>query len=120
MDLRNRDDRPTSGIDSKAAGSTRRSSVVTVVLLILAAGLVLDAVAGQRGWLENRRGQQQLERSQAELEALQRHNAELRDLARRLREQDPATIEEFARREFGYIRPGEKLFIVRDAPQEKK
>ena len=39
--------------------------------------------------------------------------ARLRDTARRLRE-DPATIEEVARRELGLIKPGEQLFIVRD------
>ena len=37
----------------------------------------------------------------------------LRDMARRLRE-DPAAIEEQARRELGLIKPGEVLFIVKD------
>jgi cell division protein FtsB len=120
MDQPNRDDRSKGAADGKAAVSHRRSSVVTAVLLFLAAGLVLDGVAGQRGWLENRRGLQQIEQSQMALEALQRHNAELRNLAKRLRDQDPATVEDLARREFGFIRPGEKLFIVRDAPVPKK
>jgi len=34
-------------------------------------------------------------------------------------EDTSATIEEIARRERGFIRPGEKLFIVRDAPRQK-
>ena len=42
-------------------------------------------------------------------------NARLRDEARRLRE-DPAAIEEIARRDLGLIRPGEKVFIVKDLP----
>ena len=37
----------------------------------------------------------------------------LREDARRLRE-DPAAIEEIARRELGLMSPGEKLFIIRD------
>ena len=40
-------------------------------------------------------------------------NARLREQARELRE-DPAAIEEIARRELGLIRPGEKLFIIKD------
>ena len=40
-------------------------------------------------------------------------NARLREEARRLRD-DPTAIEELARRELGLIRPGEKVFIVKD------
>ena len=42
-------------------------------------------------------------------------NARLREEVRRL-EEDPAAIEEIARRDLGLIRPGEKLFIVKDLP----
>ena len=45
--------------------------------------------------------------------AAETDNAELREMARRLRE-DPAAIEEQARRELGLIKPGEVLFIVKD------
>ncbi|MGE3405088.1 MAG: septum formation initiator family protein [Vicinamibacterales bacterium] len=37
----------------------------------------------------------------------------MREEARRLRE-DPSAIEDIARRELGLIRPGEKLFILKD------
>ncbi|HKB13406.1 MAG TPA: septum formation initiator family protein, partial [Vicinamibacterales bacterium] len=47
------------------------------------------------------------------IERQRAENARLRDLARRLRE-DPKTIEELARREFGLIKPGEKVFIVKN------
>ena len=40
-----------------------------------------------------------------------------REEARRLRE-DPSAIEDLARRELGLIKPGEKLFIVKDIPPE--
>jgi cell division protein FtsB len=46
-------------------------------------------------------------------------NARLRDEARRLRE-DPRTIEEIARRELGLIKPGEKLFIIKDVTPDGK
>ena len=42
-------------------------------------------------------------------------NARLREEARRLRE-DPRAIEEIARRELGLIKPGEKVFIIKDVP----
>ena len=43
-------------------------------------------------------------------------NARLRETARRLRE-DPSAIEEIARRELGLIKPGERVFIVKDVPR---
>ena len=42
-------------------------------------------------------------------------NARLREEARRLQE-DPSAIEDLARRELGLIKPGEKLFILKDVP----
>ena len=52
------------------------------------------------------------------LDAGARENVELREQARRLRE-DPSAIEEIARRELGLIKPGEKLFIIKEAPPKK-
>lgn len=85
-----------------------RHALVFVTLVI-----IVDAVAGEKGLLallEARREYSALERS---LERARAENADLRDMARRLRE-DPAAIEEQARRELGLIKPGELLFIVKD------
>lgn len=85
-----------------------RHVLVFVTLLI-----VVDAVAGEKGLLallQARREYSALERS---LERARTENAELREMARRLRE-DPNAIEEQARRELGLIKPGEVLFIVKD------
>ena len=46
-------------------------------------------------------------------------SAKLRETARRLRE-DPAAIEEIARRELGLIKRGERVFIVKDLPSPAK
>jgi len=62
--------------------------------------------------IEARRAYRALEQS---LVIARTENARFREEARRLRE-DPTAIEELARRELGLIRPGEKLFIIRDAP----
>jgi cell division protein FtsB len=74
---------------------------------------MIDALVGDKGLLAMLQARQQyraLEQSLAEARA---ENARLREEARRLRE-DPAAIEEIARRELGLIKPGEKLFIIRD------
>jgi cell division protein FtsB len=98
----------------------RRVRLLTFVLLFCALALVIDAVAGERGWIANSRDQRQIERAQQDLAAKKRENAELLDLLERLRRRDPATIEEIARRELGLIRPGEKVFILKDAPKATK
>ncbi len=89
-----------------------RHALVFITLLI-----VVDAIAGEKGLLallQARREYSALERS---LDRARTENAELRETARRLRE-DPKAIEEQARRELGLIKPGEMLFIIKDI--EKK
>jgi len=120
MDVRNRDESSKIGADGRAAASSRRHSAVTAILFVLAAWLVVDAIAGERGWLANRRARVQLEQQQQALDRVRWENASRRDLIRRLQNEDPATIEEIARRERGFIKPGEKLFIIRDVPQQNK
>ena len=46
---------------------------------------------------------------------LRAENARLREEAHRL-STDPAAIEEIARRQLGLIKPGEKVFIIKDVP----
>jgi cell division protein FtsB len=120
MGSRQRDEKTTAGHGGFPAASSRRRSLVTYALLFLALAMVLDGVAGERGWFANRRDRRQLEQAEMELNAKRRENADLRDLVHRLQVQDPATIEELARRELGFIRPGEKVFIIRDVPKAAK
>ena len=93
------------------AGRGRR--LLRHVLVFITAVIIIDAIAGEKGLLallQARREYSALERS---LERSRTENADLRDMARRLRE-DPSAIEEQARRELGLIKPGEVLFIVKD------
>ena len=64
------------------------------------------------------RARQEYDVVAAGISRLRAENARLREEARRLRE-EPAAIEEVARRELGLIRPGEKVFIIRDIPPPK-
>ena len=97
---------------------SRGRRLVRHVLVFVTLLIVVDAIAGEKGLLalfQARREYSALERS---LERARTENAELREMARRLRE-DPNAIEEQARRELGLIKPGELLFIVKDIDQKK-
>jgi cell division protein FtsB len=83
------------------------------VLLVVGIVLIVDSLVGEKGLLAMLQAREQhaaLEQSLADVRA---DNARLREEGRRLRE-DPAAIEDLARSELGMIRPGEKLFIVKD------
>ncbi len=103
-----------------AVAPAHRVRLLTLVLLFCALALVIDAVAGERGWIANSRNQRQVEQDEQALAAKRRENAELTDSRERLKRKEPATLEEIARRKHGLIRPGEKLFIVKDAPKVAK
>lgn len=90
------------------------------LVVLVGSVLMIDALVGEKGLLammEARAQHRLLEQSLAEARA---ENARLREEGRRLRE-DPAAIEDVARRELGLIRPGEKLFIIKDiAPRDHR
>ena len=73
----------------------------------------IDAVVGEKGLLALMRARQEYRVLEQSLHAVRTENQRLREQARRYRE-DPATIEELARKDLGLIKPGEKLFIIRD------
>jgi cell division protein FtsB len=60
------------------------------------------------------RSRRQVEEAETSLATLRRQNAQTVEYIRRLRE-DPSLIEAVAREEMGLIKPGELLFILRDA-----
>ena len=91
----------------------RSRMIVHALLLLAAAVIVLDALAGDRGLLAMLRVRREYKELAATVARARADNARLAEQARRLRE-DPAAIEEVARRELGLIKPGEKLFIIKD------
>ena len=91
----------------------QRRHFARLLFSLLTAILIANALVGERGLpatLHIRREHRELE---AAIAALRATNERLRLEAERLRN-DPAAIEEIARRELGYVRPGERLFIVTD------
>jgi cell division protein FtsB len=96
---------------------TRR--IIHVILLLVAAVIVTDALVGDQGLIAMLRARRQYDQLAGDITRQRAENARLREEARRLRD-DPAAIEEVARRELGLIRPGEKVFIVKDLPSPAK
>jgi cell division protein FtsB len=79
----------------------------------LALAIIIDAIVGERGLLAMLHAREQYEQNEAALQQQRAENAKLRDEAQRLTT-DPAALEELARGELGLMRPGEKVFIVKD------
>ena len=84
-----------------------------MLLLFVASVIAIDGLVGDRGLLAMMRARREYDTAAAAVAGQRAENARLREEARRLRE-DPAAIEEIARRELGLIRPGEKVFIIKD------
>jgi cell division protein FtsB len=106
--------KPVSADAETGASAGRR--LLHGLLLFITAVLVVNGLIGDKGLVETIRTRQERRALVASIERLRAENATLRDRARRLRE-DPATIEALAREQLGLIRPGEVLFIVKDARQ---
>ncbi len=88
------------------------------LILFVAAIVLVDALVGDQGLIAKLRARQQYDELVATIARQRDENARLRDDVHRLRE-DPAAIEEVARRELGLMKPGEKLFILKDIPPPK-
>jgi cell division protein FtsB len=109
-----RDSRPTPKRKAKETRPPARSRrALHVLLIFVAAVIVVDGLVGDHGLLAMLRARQEYDGLTATIARLGADNARLREEARRLRE-DPAAIEEVARRDLGLIKPGEKVFILKD------
>lgn len=83
-------------------------------LAVMGCVMMLNALVGDKGVLQMLKKRQEVQRLDQALAAAQAENAVLRLEVQRLRS-DPAAIEDLARRKLGLIKPGEKVFIIRDA-----
>ena len=105
-----------------STGQPRRRSrrILQYAFLLAGCVLVIDALVGDKGLLAMIQARQQYRTLERSLVEVRSENARLREEARRLRE-DPSAVEDLARRELGLIKPGEKLFIIKDvAPQDPR
>ena len=107
-----RDPAPLPAAPSRPPGRGRK--ILRFALLFLTVVVLVDAIVGENGvlaLLHARRTYAGVERA---LRQAKDDNAALRETARRLRE-DPSAIESVARRDLLLIKPGEKVFIIKDA-----
>ena len=104
----------TPSAPDPAAPRQRGRRLLQYGLLFLGCLLFLDALVGEKGLVENLKARQQFQAIERSLGRLKDDNARLSKEVELLRK-DPETIEGIARRELGLMKPGEKLFIVKDA-----
>ena len=105
--------RATSRGSRPQAADGRRWWVKYGIAFVFAV-LVVNAVAGERGYLELKRLEQRHADAVARLAALRADNASLQASIRRMRT-EPTAIEEAVRRQLGYSKPGELVFTVKPA-----
>ena len=108
--------RPSANGDGDARKGRRGQRALLVTIDVFVSFMVIDAFVGERGQAALVRTRQQYKELAMEVALKQAENGRLRERNRRLRAPDPAAIEEIARREYGLIRPGERLFIIHDVP----
>ncbi len=113
-ETRRRNPAPTT-----ARRSARTRKIVHLLLIFVASAIVVDALVGERGLVAMLRARQEYDELSASVARQRAENARLRETVRRLHD-DPSAIEEIARRELGLIKPGERVFIVKDLQPPQK
>ena len=104
---------PDSSARFRSVGGRRPGGrAVSYLLLFATCALVANALVGESGLLATRMASRQQARLAERIADLKGENEGLREQVRRLRE-DQTFIEEIARREFGLIYPGERVFLLR-------
>lgn len=96
-----------------ASPSPWRSRAFQYGLAFVTVVLIVDALVGEKGFLDTLRARRQYRELAAALAQKRQENARLRDEIHRLRD-DPSRIEAVAREDLGLMREGEVLFIVRE------
>lgn len=97
-----------------AAPDGRRRKRLNILLLFAAVVLLVDALVGEKGFMDRMRARREYQQAAVKLDALRRENQALRAQIVRL-ESDPDAIEAIAREQMGLMKRGELLFIIRDA-----
>lgn len=101
------------GLSTTTKGNRRRRMVQYLIVLI-GCVLVIDSLVGDKGVLQILKKRQEVRELDQALAAARAENARLFQEMERLKN-DPAALEDAARRDLGLIKPGEKLFIIKDA-----
>lgn len=106
---------PSPTLKRRAPGRrvSRGKQIARWGVVFVAIATIVDAVVGERGLLATLRAREKYESATATLEQQKATNERLRSDIDRLTN-DPAAIEELGRGELGLMKPGEKVFIIKD------
>lgn len=95
----------------------RRKRLVRYGLVIASVVLLVHALFGENGYLATIRAEREYATAEQELAAVRQENRRLEQTIDRL-DHDPAALEEAAREQLRMVKPGEKLLILKDPPEE--
>jgi cell division protein FtsB len=101
-----------------AVDKQKRKRLWTYGLLLLSAGLMVNALIGEKGYLANLQAKQEFQQVHDSLEQLKAENVRLKEDAKRM-QSDPRALEDSARQQLGLIKPGETLITLRDRPASR-
>ena len=101
-------------LDATGAAPRKRRRRVESVLLIIGCVLLGDALIGERGLVAMMRAREMYQSKKERLDEVHAEHDRLEEVLRRL-DSDPRMLEEEARR-LGLIKPGERVFIIKDLP----
>jgi cell division protein FtsB len=108
--------RPRRRVQFRPQETRQRSRrLITWALFAAAFVLMVNSLVGENGYLATLRARRDYDTLHASITRLQQENDAYRDQIQRL-QQDPAALEETARRELGLALPGESVIILRDTP----
>jgi cell division protein FtsB len=110
-----RDDRSAREDRGSRGSEGLRKKATTLFSIIAVIALVVGSLFGDRGILQLLRQRQRTEELARDIERLREENRVLAEDILSLR-RDPASIERLAREQLGLARPGETVFLLRDAP----
>ena len=89
--------------------------MVQYLLVFTCVVLAIDALVGDKGVLQMMKKRDDVRALERDVATAKAENSRLWREIQRLKN-DPAALEELARRDLGMIKPGEKLYIIKDAP----
>jgi cell division protein FtsB len=93
----------------------RRRRIATWVFSLFFGVLLVNSLVGENGYFASIRAGREAEALRADVYRIRLENQELQRRAHRL-EEDPLAVEEAARRDLGFLRPGETVVVIRDVP----
>jgi cell division protein FtsB len=112
-----RDKRASRPKASRGERSLKRKALSLALFLILASS-ILNALFGDRGFIEMLKARRELQAMQQEIATIDAQNQHLLEEVRDLKT-SPLAIEKLAREELGLVKPGEVILLIERSEDQK-